>query len=153
MGRSKAVYVHREYGEGPPPTIIGQIVLADVNGVTIEGLNVTERNGAAVTLIDGATNVTIRNNELSQSAAGIQIINGDVDQIRIVGNTIDHNASSGIVVEDASPAALFGAVIAGNIIHSNGMHGVQLYANRWVIEGNEIHNNGLVGVPGTVAYT
>ena len=135
------------YGTGNA-ILQGEILLVAPKGVNISGFDISGSQEGGITISGDASNVLIEGNVIHNNAVGVQLADGTVDGVTIRNNTLSKNDTQGIYASD-SIAVGSGATVDGNIIVQNGMQGVLLYANGYVIQNNQIHNNGLSGMPGT----
>ncbi|MEO0831211.1 MAG: right-handed parallel beta-helix repeat-containing protein, partial [Pseudomonadota bacterium] len=137
------------YGGDVPASIQGEIILDTASGVVIEGLEIHDSQTGGISVIGDTADVTIRDCEIRDSGVGMQLLNGTAENLRIEGCTLTGNDTAGVSATEFHGTSDNKIVLSGNQITQNGMQGVLLYANHWIVEYNEIHNNGLVGVPGT----
>lgn len=137
------------YGTGDPATIKGLVLVDGAAYVTLDGIRVTGSQVGGVVIANGSHHITVQNSVFDHNAVGVQIMQGAGDANLITRNVMFANDASGVGVELANARAGFETTISYNMIYENGMHGVQVMGNRYIVEHNEIHNNGLSGLPGT----
>ena len=134
------------YGDDPNggarsrPQIVGAVTFDNASYVTLQGLEIYGAEFGAVTLIDGANHIIVRDNEIHDSQAGVLIRESAGGNNRIDGNIVHNNAGHGIALKGGVEGA--GDVVAYNSIIANGLHGIEISASYATIEYNEVMSNG-----------
>ncbi len=138
----------------PGSVVKGAVVIEDARHIVVDGLTVRDSPQAAFILRDGAEAITIRNSQASASAIGIWIGAGAGGDHRILDNVVHDNQGDGIAIDviNASPGQE--TVIAGNQVFRNGIHGVEINGNHYIVEHNIVHDNGFAtsGASGIHTY-
>ena len=134
------------YGDEPTggardrPQILGAVTFDNASHVTLQGLDLHSAEFGAVTLLGGAHHITVRDNEIRDSQAGVLIRASAGGDNRIEGNIIHNNAGQGIAM--AGGVAGHGDVVAYNSVIANGLHGIEISSSYATIEYNEVMSNG-----------
>lgn len=134
------------YGDEPTggarsrPQILGAITFDNASYVTLQGLDLHGAEFGAVTLLNGAHHISVRDNEIRDSQAGVLIRASAGGDNRIDGNIIHNNAGQGIAM--AGGVAGHGDVVAYNSVIANGLHGIEISSSYATIEYNEVMSNG-----------
>lgn len=139
------------YGEGPPPVIDGEILLQTTGHIIIEDFEVRDSIGSGVQILTGCHHVELRRVRVYHCAGGVAIADDAGGSNLIEECTIYENDATGIAIMGGNTGPGSETIIRNNTIYRNGLHGVQIKGNYYILEGNEIHNNGLGGIPGTSA--
>lgn len=124
------------------PVLHGSITFDGAAYVTVDGLHVTDAPDAAVTIRNGATHVSVKNSEISNSGIGVWITDGAGVANVVHGNVIHNNSSHGVAITLAGGAPGAETVVSHNSILANGLHGVELNANWVIVDHNEVGDNG-----------
>lgn len=146
QGTADAPVTIGSYGDEPTggarnrPQIQGAITFDNASYVTLQGMDIYGAPFGAVTLLDGANHITVRDNEIRDSQAGVLIRASAGGDNRIDGNVVHNNAGQGIAM--AGGVQGHGDVIAYNSIIANGLHGIEISSNYSIIEYNEVMSNG-----------
>ena len=140
-------------GDGPIE-IDGSIVLDHAAFVTLRGLRITRASDAGIILRRGSHDIAVRSSAISGTSLGIWIGDNAGDGNRIEDNTISGNATHGIAIDGVNAEPGRETVIARNRIADNGVHGIELSGNHYVIEGNVVSGNGrrTIGASGIHVY-
>lgn len=136
----KPVYVHAE--KGSAPVIENSIVLEGASHVVLEGLTVRNAKHSGFIIRRGAEDITVKASRVEQSGLGVWIGDGAKGQHRILDNTFNNNETHGVAVDFVSAAPGKETIISGNRIFRNGMHGIELSGNYYIIEKNTVFENG-----------
>ena len=153
-GTAEAPVVIGSYGDEPTggarnrPQIDGAITFDGAAHVTLQGLDIHHAPYGAVTLLGGSHHITVRDNEIRDSQAGVIIRASAGGDNRIDGNVVHNNIGHGIVM--AGGVAGHGDVVAYNSIIANGYHGIEISSSYATIEYNEVMSNGnlVIGTSG-----
>ncbi|MEO8652498.1 MAG: right-handed parallel beta-helix repeat-containing protein [Ramlibacter sp.] len=124
------------------PVLHGSITFEGASWVTMDGLHVRDAPDAAVTIRNGATHISVKNSELSNSGMGVWITDGAGVANLVDGNVIDNNITHGVAVTRAGGVEGQETVVSHNSIIANGLHGVEINANWVVVDHNEVGDNG-----------
>lgn len=124
------------------PVLHGSITFDGAAYATIDGLHITDAPDAAVTIRNGATRVSVKNSEISNSGIGVWITDGAGVANTVYGNVIHNNSSHGVAITLAGGAPGEETVVSHNSILANGLHGVELNANWVIVDHNEVGDNG-----------
>lgn len=127
---------------GAEPVIENSIVLEGASHVDIEGLTVRGAEHSGFIIRHGAEAITIRGSKVDQSGLGIWIGDGAKGRHRLLDNTLSNNKTHGVAVDFINAAPGQETVISGNRIFRNGMHGIELSGNHYIIERNVAYENG-----------
>jgi len=133
-------------GDRHRPEIVGAVTFDGASYVSMQGLKISGAPYGAVTITHGANHITVHDNEISDSQAGVLILASTGGNNRIDGNVIHNNAGQGVGL--AGGVAGAGDVVSYNSVFANGFHGIEVSANYATIEYNEVALNGN-GAPGT----
>lgn len=124
------------------PVLHGSITFDGAAYATIDGLHITDAPDAAVTIRNGATRISVKNSEISNSGIGVWITDGAGVANLVHGNVIHNNSSHGVAITLAGGAQGEETVVSHNSILANGLHGVELNANWVIVDHNEVGDNG-----------
>ena len=149
QGSSAEPVVVGAYGDGAAPILAGQIILLNAAYCIVKDFEVRGSQGPGVQLLAGCHHIEVRNLVISSNMVGISVA-ADAGAANLIANSrVYENDLSGIAVAGGQTGEGMESVISGNTIYRNGMHGIQVQGNHYIVDGNEIHNNGLSGIPGT----
>ncbi len=126
----------------PGSTIDGSVVLEGARHVVLERLTIRHSHYPGIVLRAGAADDTVRDNTVSETGLGIWIGSGAGDGHHILGNTVHDNSGDGIAIDRINAALGRETVIAGNHVFHNGIHGIEINGNRYIVEHNIVHDNG-----------
>lgn len=134
--------------------VTGSVVIEAARHIVIDGLTVRDSAQSAFILRAGAEAITIRNSQASGSAIGIWIGAGAGGGHRILDNVVHDNQGDGIAIDEINASPGQETVIAGNQIFGNGVHGLEINGNHYVVEHNIVHDNGsaMSGASGIHTY-
>jgi parallel beta-helix repeat protein len=140
-------------GDGPIE-IDGSIVLDHAAFVTLRGLRISRASDAGIILRRGSHDIIVRASEVSGTSLGIWIGDHAGDGNRIEDNTIRGNATHGIAIDGVNAEPGRETVIVRNRISDNGVHGIEISGNRYIVEGNVVSGNGrrTIGASGIHVY-
>jgi parallel beta-helix repeat protein len=140
-------------GDGPIE-IDGSIVLDHAAFVTLRDLRITRASDAGIILRQGSHDIIVRASDVSGTSLGIWIGDHAGDGNRIEDNTIRGNATHGIAIDGVNAEPGRETVIAGNRIADNGVHGIEISGNRYIVEANLVSGNGrrTIGASGIHVY-
>jgi len=137
------------YGTGDKPVLRGSVVFSGAAYVRLEGVVVERAQDAAVVLTSASRHVTLSGVEVRDSASGVEIRDGSGLGDTIEDCEIHDNDAIGIAILQTNSSQDEQTVLARNWVYRNGMHGIQVGGDYYLLEENEIHNNGISGTPGT----
>ncbi|WJW76302.1 FG-GAP-like repeat-containing protein [Thiohalobacter sp. IOR34] len=140
-------YGVRENGVGNP-IISGGIIFENASYVVLDGLTIRDGGEGSVVIRNGSHHITIKNSEIRESDIGVWITSGAGTGNVITGNLIHSNAIDGVAVNLVNAVAGDESYISNNVISYNGVHGIELTGNYYIVEGNEVLENGF-GLTGT----
>ena len=146
-GRADAPVMIRA-AKGAVPIVVGGIAVSGGQWVTISGLTLTNPKGIAIGIREGASHVTVENNDIHSSGLGIWIGAAAKGSHRISGNRIRNSRTHGIAIDGINLGAEEMTAIVGNWIAGNGHHGIEIHGSRYRVEGNRVTANG-ASLPGT----
>jgi parallel beta-helix repeat protein len=140
-------------GDGPIE-IDGSIVLDHAAFVTLRDLRISRASDAGIILRRGSHDIVVRGSEISGTSLGIWIGDHAGDGNRIEDNSIHGSATHGIAVDGVNAVPGRETVIARNRIADNGVHGIEISGNRYVVENNVVSGNGIrtIGASGIHVY-
>lgn len=149
LATDQAPVVIGRYGPGSAPVLVGEVIFKFSAYVTIENFEIRDSDGAGVQIQTGCEHIVVQNLRIYHCATGVSIAADAKGDNLVANNVICENDSSGVGVLGGQTSASHLNTISGNMIYRNGLHGVQIRGNYYVVDGNEIHTNGLSGIPGT----
>ena len=127
---------------GTAPVIENSIVLEGARNIVIDGLTVRDAENSGFILRRGAEAITISGSKVEHSGLGVWIGDGAKGRHRILNNTLNDNQTHGVAIDLVNTAPGEESVISGNRIFRNGMHGVEINGNGYIIEKNTVFENG-----------
>ena len=138
----------------PGSVVTGSVVIEAARHVVVDGLTVRDSTQSAFILRAGAEAITIRNSQASGSGIGMWIGAGAGGRHRILDNVVHDNQGDGIAIDAVNTSPGQETVIAGNQVFRNGIHGIEISGNYYIVERNIVHDNGFAtfGASGIHTY-
>jgi len=127
----------------PGAVLADSVVFDGAQHVRLEGLTIERSRLSGIIIRRGAIGVTVQDCTVRQCGLGIWIGDGAGGAHRLIGNTLLDNQTHGIAIDVINAPVGQETLIAGNRVARNGMHGMEINGNRYVVEGNLVWDNGL----------
>ncbi len=127
----------------PGAVLSGTVVFEEAQHVRLEGLTIQRSRLSGVIIRRGSTGVVVQDCTVRDCGLGIWIGEGAGGAHRLLGNTLIDNQTHGIAIDVINAPIGEETLIAGNRVARNGMHGMEINGNRYIVEGNIVWDNGL----------
>lgn len=127
----------------PGAVLAGTVVFEGAQHVRLDGLTIEQSPQSGVIIRRGTVGVTVQDCTVRNCGLGIWIGDGAGGTHRLVGNTLLDNRTHGVAIDVVNAPLDQRTLIAGNRVARNGMHGMEINGNGYVVEGNRVWDNGL----------
>ncbi len=127
----------------PGAVLASTVVFEGAQHVRLEGLTIQRSRLSGVIIQRGSVGVTVQDCTVRDCGLGIWIGDGAGGAHRLIGNTLIDNQTHGVAIDVINAPIGQEGLIAGNRVARNGMHGMELNGNRYIVEGNLVWDNGL----------
>jgi parallel beta-helix repeat protein len=140
--------------KGAQPIVENSIVVQGSRHIVFDGLTVRNAKHSGFILRRGAEDITIRNSVVYDSGLGIWIGDGAKDDHRLLNNVLFRNKTHGIAIDVINSRKGHETLISGNHVFRNGIHGMEINGNRYIVEHNVVYENGqsMSGISGIHTY-